>query len=65
MEIEIVLQEIFDALRAIGIPISEKAASWITLILAGLVILTVVVEGVKLLLHLVLQRDFLWYTSLQ
>jgi len=52
MEIEIVLQEIFDALRAIGIPISEKAASWITLILAGLVILTVVVEGVKLLLHL-------------
>jgi hypothetical protein len=60
MTIEIILKEIFDALRAIGIPISEKAASRITLILAGLVVLTAVVESVKLLLPLVTRvRNFL------
>ena len=60
MGIKIILQDVFDALRAIGIPISEKAASWITLLFAGLVVIVAVAEGVKLLWPLVTRvRKFL------
>jgi hypothetical protein len=60
MTIELVLQEIFDALRAIGIPISAKAASLITLIFALLVVIAAIAEGVKLLLPLATRvRNFL------
>ena len=52
MNIEIILDEIFNALRAIGLSISEEAENWITVSIAILIIIGAVIETSKFLLPL-------------
>lgn len=53
MSLEMLLQKLFDALRYVGIPLSEKAENWTTIVLAGLVIFVAIAEAVKLLWPLI------------